>query len=211
MTRSCGRIDSVTLDPGQVVACGKVVNASGLRTSQAAAMAGVELPVEPRKRFSWTVSVERPFEQDLPLTIKPFGVHERDRGGGTYLAAGHPDHDPAVDKDDFTMDHSSCQDLVWPALAIRLPRFEAFMVKIERSGHYACNTFDQGAIMDPHPEIGSFILLNGFSGHDLEQPPAMGHGTAERLTCGDDRALDLAPLNHESVVKNASIVKRAVI
>ncbi|MYH58495.1 MAG: FAD-binding oxidoreductase [Boseongicola sp. SB0675_bin_26] len=211
MTRSRGRIESVTLNSGEVVACGQVVNASGPRASRTAAMACLDLPVEPRKRFSWIFSAERPLEQELPLTIDPSGVHVRENGGGTYLAGGHSEHDPAVDCDDFSMDHSLWQDFVWPALATRIPRFETIRVTREWAGHYAYNTFDQNAIMGPHPEVGNFIFLNGFSGHGLQQAPAMGRGTAEWLAYGEYRALDLAPFNYERIVKNVPIVERAVI
>ena len=211
MTRSGGRIESVTLNSGEVVGCGQVVNASGPRASRTAAMAGLEVPVEPRKRFSWIFSAERPLEQELPLTIDPSGIHVRENGGGTYLAGGHSDHDPAVDYDDYTMDHSLWQDFVWPTLATRIPRFEAIKVTSEWAGHYAYNTFDQNAIMGPHPEVGNFIFLNGFSGHGLQQSPAMGRGTAEWLTYGEYRALDLALFNFERIVKNVPIVERAVI
>ena len=211
MTRSGGRIESVTLSSGEVVACGQVVNASGPRASRTAAMAGLEVPVEPRKRFSWIFSAERPLERDLPLTIDPSGVHVRENGGGTYLAGGHSDHDPAVDCDDFAMDHSLWLDVVWPTLATRIPRFETVKVTSEWTGHYAYNTFDQNAIMGPHPEVCNFIFLNGFSGHGLQQSPAMGRGTAEWLTYGEYRALDLARFNYERIVKNVPIVERAVI
>ncbi len=211
MTCSGGRIESVTLKSGEVVACGQVVNASGPRASRTAAMAGLEVPVEPRKRFSWIFSAENPLEQDLPLTIDPSGVHVRENGGGTYLAGGHSDHDPAVEFDDFTMDHALWQDFVWPTLATRIPRFEAIKVTSEWAGHYAYNAFDQNAVMGPHPEVGNFIFLNGFSGHGLQQSPAMGRGTAEWLAYGEYRALDLTPFNYERIVRNAPIVERAVI
>ena len=51
-----------------MVACGLVVNASGPRAAVTAAMAGLEVPVEPRKRFTWMFSAAEPLDQDLPLT-----------------------------------------------------------------------------------------------------------------------------------------------
>ena len=67
------------------------------------------------------------------------------------------------------------------------------------------------AITGPHPEVENFILLNGFSGHGLQQSPAMGRGTAEWLTHGEYRSLDLSPFSYERIVRNAPIVEKAVI
>ena len=211
ITRNGPRIDSVTLASGEVVSAGQVVNASGPRASRTAAMAGIDLPVEPRKRFTWIFSAEQPLDQDLPLTIDPSGVHFRQDGPKTYLAGCPADPDPAVDYDDFNMDFSRWESHVWPIIATRIPQFEAIKVVTEWAGHYAFNTFDQNAIMGPHTEVGNFIFLNGFSGHGLQQSPAMGRGTAEWLTYGAYRALDLSPYNFERIVQDRPMIEKAVI
>jgi glycine/D-amino acid oxidase-like deaminating enzyme len=174
-------------------------------------MAGIDVPVEPRKRYSWIFKSEQPLEQDLPLTIDPSGVHVRENGGGTYQCGGHSDYDPAVDFDDFAMDQSMWENHVWPILATRIPQFEAIKVQSEWGGHYAMNTFDHNAIMGPHTELSNFIFLNGFSGHGLQQSPAMGRGTSEWLTYGEYRALDLSPFNYERIPGNRPIIEKAII
>lgn len=205
------RVESVTLSSGEVISCGKVVNASGPRAARTAKMAGIDVPVEPRKRFTWVFTAENPLDQVLPLTIDPSGVHFRQDGPQTYLAGGHADTDPAVDYDDFTMDHGIWQDKIWPAIANRIPQFEALKVVTEWAGHYAYNTFDHNAILGPHPEISNFIFLNGFSGHGLQQSPAMGRGTSEMLTYGEYRSLDLTPFRFDRIAKNAPFVEKAII
>lgn len=205
------RVESVTLASGQVIVCGQLVNASGPRAARTAQMAGIDVPVEPRKRYSWIFKSEQPLEQDLPLTIDPSGVHVRENGGGTYQCGGHSDYDPAVDFDDFAMDQSMWENHVWPILATRIPQFEAIKVQSEWGGHYAMNTFDHNAIMGPHIELSNFIFLNGFSGHGLQQSPAMGRGTAEWLTYGEYRALDLSPFNYERIPGNRPIIEKAII
>ncbi|MEO1689073.1 MAG: FAD-dependent oxidoreductase [Pseudomonadota bacterium] len=54
MTRDASgtRVESVALATGETIGCGQVVNASGPRAARTAAMAGLDLPVEPRKRFA---------------------------------------------------------------------------------------------------------------------------------------------------------------
>ena len=205
------RVESVTLASGQVIVCGQLVNASGPRAARTAQMAGIDVPVEPRKRYSWIFKSEQPLEQDLPLTIDPSGVHVRENGGGTYQCGGHSDYDPAVDFDDFAMDQSMWENHVWPILATRIPQFEAIKVQSEWGGHYAMNTFDHNAIMGPHIELSNFIFLNGFSGHGLQQSPAMGRGTSEWLTYGEYRALDLSPFNYERIPGNRPIIEKAII
>ncbi|MEL7091590.1 MAG: FAD-binding oxidoreductase [Pseudomonadota bacterium] len=206
-----GRIARVKLGSGQTIACGQVVNATGPRAARTAAMAGIDLPVEPRKRFTYLFKAERPLARPLPLTIDPSGVHMREVGGGTYMAGGYVQPDLAVDPDDFEMDHAVWMEHVWPVIATRVPAFEAVKVTAEWAGHYAFNTFDQNAILGPHPEIANFIFLNGFSGHGLQQSPAMGRGTAEWLTYGAYRTLDLSPFHYDRVVADAPILERAVI
>lgn len=205
------QVQSVTLKTGETVSCGKLVNASGPRAAATAGLAGITVPVEPRKRYSWIFKAEQPLDQDLPLTIDPSGVHVRENGGGTYQAGGHADVDPAVDFDDFAMDHSLWESHVWPVLATRIPQFEAIKVQGEWAGHYAYNTLDHNAIIGPHNELANFYFQNGFSGHGLQQSPAMGRGMSELLTYGHFRTLDMSALGYDRIVANDAFVETAVI
>jgi glycine/D-amino acid oxidase-like deaminating enzyme len=205
------RVESVTLKSGDIIACGQLVNCAGPRASRVAAMAGIDVPVEPRKRYSWVFKADKPLDQDLPLTIDPSGIHVRENGGGTYQCGGHSGLDPAVDHDDFAMDLTLWENHVWPVLAHRIPQFDAIKVQAEWAGHYAMNSFDHNAIMGPHTRLENFIFLNGFSGHGLQQSPAMGRGTAEWLTYGEYRTLDLTPFNFARIPENRPIIERAII
>ena len=207
------KVCSVTLESGEVIGAGQVVNASGPRGALAAKMAGIALPVEPRKRFTWIFSAEQPLDQDLPLTIDPSGVHFRQDGPKTYLAGSPPnlEDDVAVDPSDFNMDHDRWENHVWPIIATRIPQFEAIKVVTEWAGHYAYNTLDQNAVLGAHPEITNFIFLNGFSGHGLQQSPAMGRATAEWLTYGSYRTLDMAPFGFERIAEGRAFEEKAII
>lgn len=205
------KISSVTLKSGETISCGTVVNASGPRAIETAKMAGIAVPIEPRKRFTYVFSAEQPLDRDLPLTIDPSGVHVRQDGTSLYLAGGHSDYDPAVAYDDFEMDHDLWIDHIWPVLATRIPQFEAIKIEREWAGHYAYNAFDHNAVLGPHTEIKNFIFLNGFSGHGLQQSPAMGRGTAEFITYGTYKTLDLSPFHYERIPNNTPIIEKAVI
>ena len=212
MTRNANgtRIESVTLKSGEIVACGTVVNASGPRAVLTSRMAGIEIPVEPRKRYTFIFDTEQPLDRDLPLTIDPSGVHMR-TDGQYYLAGCPPDDDSAVDYDDYEPDHSIWQEKVWPIVATRIPQFEAIKVTNSWVGHYAFNTLDQNAILGPHTTLENFFFVNGFSGHGLQQSPAMGRGTAELITYGEYRSLDLSPFNYLRIENNEPFNEKAII
>lgn len=211
MTLAGGRVVSVCLASGRVVGCGWLVNASGPRGAKVAAMAGIALPVEPRKRHTWIIRAEQPLDRPLPLTIDPSGVHVREVGGGTYMVGGHADADTAVDHDDFALDHGLWEGKIWPTIATRIPAFEAVKVQAEWVGHYDYNTLDQNAVVGPHPEVANFLFMNGFSGHGLQQSPAMGRGVAEWIMHGSYQTLDLSAFGYERVVAGRAVVEGAII
>ncbi|KIN60221.1 FAD dependent oxidoreductase [Sulfitobacter noctilucae] len=203
-------VQSVTLKSGETVGCGTVVNASGPRGSETARMAGLDLPVRPRKRYTFVFDAAEPLAQDLPLTIDPSGVHVRSEG--KYYLAGCPPHDDIdVAVDDFSFDHSIWEDKVWPAVATRVPAFEQVKLINEWVGHYAYNTFDQNAVVGPHGEVRNFIFVNGFSGHGLQQSPALGRGVAEWIAYGSYQSLDLAAFSPGRIDHATPFVERAVI
>lgn len=203
-------IDAVVLKSGNQVACGTVVNASGPRAIATAQMAGISLPVEPRKRYTFIFDAAEPLDRDLPLTVDPSGVHLRS-DGKYYMAGCPPDEDPAVAFDDFTFDHSLWENKVWPAIATRIPQFERIKVINEWVGHYAYNTLDQNAILGRHSDVRNFMFMNGFSGHGLQQAPAIGRGVAELIAYGEYRSLDLTPFDYQRIESKRSMVEQAII
>lgn len=210
MTCTDGRIRSVSLASGETVACSRVVNAAGTRASLVAQMAGVELDVEPRKRYTFVFDCAEKLGMDVPLTIDPSGIHVRS-DGDVFMAGCAPDLDPAVEHDDFEMDRDIFEDKVWPALANRIPAFERIKIRAQWAGHYAHNPFDHNVIVGPHSHVDNLILANGFSGHGLQQSPAIGRGISELITYGEYRTLDLTPLGHERIVKGQPLIETAII
>lgn len=208
--RTGNRVDSVTLKSGEVVQAGKIINASGPRAALTARMAGLDVPVEPRKRYTYIFKPEKPLGHDLPLTIDPTGVTMR-TDGVNFMCGCPPDDDPAVDHDDFTIDHSVWEEKIWPALATRVPAFEAVKVLNGWVGHYSFNVLDQNAIIGPHTEVDNFIFVNGFSGHGFQQSAAMGRGASELVAYGEYRGLDLSPLGYERIATGTPFLEKAVI
>ncbi|MFL2794152.1 MAG: NAD(P)/FAD-dependent oxidoreductase [Paracoccaceae bacterium] len=205
------RINNIKLASGETVYGENFVNATGPRAALISKMAGINIPVEPRKRYSWIFKAESPLDRDLPLTIDPSGFHVRENGGGTYQAGGHGIYDPAVNFDDFEMDHDLWENTVWPILFNRIPQFDSLKLVSQWAGHYAMNTLDQNAIVGPHTEVKNFMFLNGFSGHGTQQAPAMGRGLGEYLVYGKYKTLDLTPFHFDRIGKGNSIIEKAVI
>ncbi|MEL7301250.1 MAG: FAD-binding oxidoreductase [Pseudomonadota bacterium] len=205
------KITHVEFASGEAVACGQVLNAAGPRAATIAAMAGIALPVEPRKRYTYIISAADPLDRDLPLTIDPSGVHVRQDGPKTYLVGATPDDDPAVEPTDFTMDGDVWMEKAWPAIAHRIPAFERVKVVSEWAGHYEYNPFDHNALMGAHPKAENLTFLNGFSGHGLQQSTAMGRATAEWLMTGAYQSIDMSEFAVTRVAEGRKFVEHAVI
>ena len=189
---SGGRITAVHLRDGRRIACGTVVNAAGPQARSVAAMAGIALPVEARKRcvFIFACRSELP---GCPLVIDTSGVWFRPEGD-RYLAGWSPPE--ADDPEDFALevDHALFDDVIWPALAARVPAFEAIRRSGAWAGHYEYNTFDQNALLGMHPDVPNLVFANGFSGHGMQHSPGVGRGISELILHGVYRTLDLSPL-----------------
>lgn len=205
-----GRITAVRLASGAELAADVVVNAAGPRAADLLRLVDLDLPVEPRKRFTFVFDAAEPLDRPLPLTIDPSGVHVRS-DGRYYMAGCAPDDDHAVAPDDFDMDHTIWQEKVWPAIATRIPAFERIKLVREWVGHYAYNTLDQNAILGPHPDMPNLVLANGFSGHGLQQAPGIGRGIAEWILTESWGPLDLSPLSMRRIRSNTPLIERNVI
>jgi len=208
--RSGNRVTGVTLANGDKIAAGTIVNASGPRADITAGMAGLSVPVEPRRRYTYIFQAAEPLPQDLPLTIDPTGVHMR--SDGQYYLCGCPPFDDAPPAfDDFSEEEGIWEEKLWPAIATRVPAFERVKVVNSWVGHYAFNILDQNAIIGPHTEVANFIFANGFSGHGFQQSAAVGCGVSEWIAEGAFRTLDLSPLGYERIAANCPFLERAVI
>jgi len=209
LERVGNRIASVTLRGGGRLACSAIVNAAGYHADKIAAMIGADLPVRPRKRIVYVFDC-RDKPERAPLTIDPTGVWCRPEGA-TFIGGISPAESEDPDCTDFEIDYKLYEDVVWPTLAQRIPAFEALKLVRAWVGHYDYNTLDQNAILGPHPEVGNFYFANGFSGHGLQQSPAVGRAIAELIAYGEYRSLDLRRFGYERVAKNLPILELNVV
>jgi len=208
-----GRVHSVALASGGSMACEQAVNAAGCWAGEVAALAGLKLPVEPRKRYVYVIDArDVPDALRLaPLTVDPTGVWFRPEGR-FFLCGKSPEagqEPPAADLD--AIDHAFFEEEVWPALAARVPAFEGIKVVNAWAGYYDYNTLDQNAVIGPHPEVANFLFATGFSGHGAQQAAAAGRAVAELIVHGAYRSIDLARLGYRRIADVAPLPERNVI
>jgi len=204
------RVTSVQLESGKHVSCGHLINSAGPRCDLIAKMVGLELPVEPRVRSSFVFACHEPIEQNVPLTITPEGVHFR-REQQHYLTGTTPQADARADYDDLRVRSEEFEEQIWPVLAARVPQFDRISIVTSWAGHYSVNMLDHNMVIGPASTLENFYFANGFSGHGMQQSPAVGRGLTELITFGEYRTIDMSSLGYERVLKNEPFLELAVI
>jgi len=205
------QITSIRLADDQTLRCGILVNAAGPSAGRLASMAGRPLPVEPRKRSVFVLDApDAP--RDMPLVSDPSGVWVRPEGSGFITSYSPPGaEDGPADPLDFEPDHNIFEEILWPLLAHRIPALERLKVTGAWAGHYDYNTLDQNAVIGPDPVLSNFLYANGFSGHGLQQAPAVGRAIAELIVDGKFRTLDLSVLGYERIAPGRQVFEQNVI
>lgn len=199
LSRQGRLVTSARLSTGELVNCGTVVNAAGTGATALAQSAGIALPVQARKRsiFYFTSSARLP---TCPMVIDPTGAYFRPEGEG-YLCGIAPSPEQDTECHDFEVQHSLFEEVLWPILATRVPGFEALRLQRSWAGHYDMNLLDHNAIVGAHPDVDNFLFANGFSGHGLQQSPAIGRALSELVTFGEFRTLQLGALGWARVIE----------
>jgi glycine/D-amino acid oxidase-like deaminating enzyme len=203
---SQGRVDAVMLEGGTQLPCDWAVNAAGAWARPLLAGTGLDLPVYGRKRcvYAFSSPAKTP---DCPLVIDPSGLWFRSEGDIWICGLPPPqdDNDPPLEVDYNLFDQA------WLTLAHRVPGFEALRMQRAWAGYYEYNTHDQNALLGPHPALPNLLLANGFSGHGLQQAPAVGRGLAEWISDGAYTSLDLSPLSVQRLVEGRALLEKNVI
>ncbi len=209
LNREGHKIVSATLSDGSMVVCGTVINTAGTGATALAQTAGIVLPVEARKRsiFYFTSSARVP---GCPMVIDPTGAYFRPEGEGFICGVSPaPEDDPECF--DFEVQHQLFDDVLWPTLAARVPGFEALRVQRSWAGHYDMNVLDHNLILGAHPEVENLLFANGFSGHGMQQSPAVGRALSELVTYGGFRTLDLKAFGWDRVLKNEPLFEINIV
>lgn len=208
-----GTVRSVALARGGRLDCGNLVNAAGAWAGKLSTLAGLTLPVEPRKRFVYVIDCREASDalHRAPLTVDPSGVWFRPEGR-LFICGKSPEESeepPVGDLD--AIDHGFFEQQVWPQLAARVPAFERIKAVNAWAGYYDYNTLDQNAVIGPHPDVPNFYFANGFSGHGAQQAAAAGRAIGELIVHSKFLTIDLSRLGYARIVNNAPLAERNVI
>jgi len=200
----------VELSTGETLATPVVVNCAGASGgAEICRQAGLDVPIVTKKRCVFTFECRDRLER-FPLLIDPTGIYVRPEGTG-YICGSAPPETMDPDCTDFDVDHALFEEHIWPTLAARVPAFEAIRPGAAWAGSYDMNLFDHNAFLGAVPGIDGFYLALGFSGHGLQQSPAVGRGLAELIATGGYQTLDLTPLAFGRLAENRPIVEKNVV
>jgi glycine/D-amino acid oxidase-like deaminating enzyme len=195
-------ITGVKLATGEELVSATVVNCTGAWAADLCKRAGITIPVEPTKRQCFAIDPAIKPATTLPLTFLPSGLYFRTETGGLILLGKSMAEDPIGF--DFSWDQKRFLDLLWIELAEFVPAFESLKLVRGWAGLYAVNTQDANSILGEWPELKGFYLANGFSGHGLQQGPAVGRYLTE-LILGKTPVLDLSIFGPERIFTNTPI------
>jgi len=111
---------------------------------------------------------------------------------------------------DFSWDSKRFYDTLWPELAEFVPAFDALRLMRGWGGLYAVNRLDGNAILGEWPELRGFYLANGFSGHGLQQAPAVSRYLME-LIRQKPFSLDLSVFGPKRILENRVIREHGLV
>ena len=205
-----GRAAGVRLADGTAIGAGTVIVTAGTATPELL-RPFIDLPVRRRKRLIFYIRTPAALP-GCPLLIDPTGVYLRPEGEGSICGTAPPaDADPDVAEDDFDVTPDFFEERVWPVLAARIPVLERLRVERAWAGHYDLNTADHNALVGPVPGVAGLLAACGFSGHGIQQAPAIGRGLAELAAFGRYAAMDLTPLAVARLAEGRLVLERNVV
>ncbi|MCK5554480.1 MAG: FAD-binding oxidoreductase [Deltaproteobacteria bacterium] len=203
------RIGGVRSRKGEWIRSPIVVNAAGPFAREMGMMAGIDIPVDPLRRMVYECKPPKEFDYEVPLTINTTGLYFRTETGGRILT-GKSNEDEPIGVN-FTWERTLFYDEIWPELAHRIPLFDRLRLQGGWAGLYAENRLDHNAILGEHPEVKGFYMAVGFSGHGLQQAPAVGKALSEAIRLGRYDTVDVRCLGMDRFKTGELVIEEAVI
>jgi glycine/D-amino acid oxidase-like deaminating enzyme len=208
ITTRGGRVTGVKLAPNESLVAPSIINCAGAWAAEIASTAGANLPIMPVKRQVFALDTAVKPQGPLPLTVLPSGLYFRTDTGGVILLGKSMAEDPTGFH--FTWDDKRFIEILWPELAEFVPAFDRLKLVRGWAGLYAVNTLDGNAILGQWPERAGLYLANGFSGHGLQQAPAVGRYLAE-LVLNLPISLDLSIFSPNRILDNTPLSEGGLV
>ncbi|MFC5135236.1 MULTISPECIES: NAD(P)/FAD-dependent oxidoreductase [Haloferacaceae] len=189
-----------------------VVNAAGAWAASIGEMAGVDLPIAPRRRQIAVVDPTPAVPESVPLTIDlETGSYFRPERDGVALVGGHFDEDDDPDQNPDAYDEG--MDVEWAARAVEhaadYAEYFGLDTRIQRgwAGLYAV-TPDHHPILEE--TVPGLVTVAGFSGHGFQHAPASGRIVADLAFDGGTDLVDISPLAGDRFERGETLTERSV-
>jgi glycine/D-amino acid oxidase-like deaminating enzyme len=174
-----GRVTGV-LTPAGTIATRLVVNAAGPWAPLIGRMAGLALPVDPRRRHIFVTDAFDGIRHPMPLvTDTGSGFYCRSEQGAILMSPGDIG---ATTEYEAQVDWRMLEVAVEKAMR-RIPALEGAQVRHAWAGLRPL-TPDGRAILDWAPGVEGLYLAVGFCGHGFQHSPGVGETVAEILLDG---------------------------
>ncbi|CAH0389591.1 unnamed protein product [Bemisia tabaci] len=177
-----------------------------------AGVRSIELPIVPRKRYVFTYRCPDGPSLNCPLTVDPSGVYFRREGfGNLYLAGLSPEPHEEPNPENLEVDYEWFDEKIWPQIAKRAPCFENIKLLNAWAGYYETNLFDENGFVGLAPSHSNLYIAAGFSGHGIQQSPAVGRAIMELIMYHKFIKIDLERLSPERILLNKPIYESNIV
>ena len=203
-----GKVGAILCASGERIEADLFVLATGAWSGEVGHLFGVDLPVEPMSRESYFFRCEAELEP-LPFIKSETDLAFRPEGAG--YTGGVPDWSVPAGWN-WELDPNRFEEVVWPALAHRVPAMETLRMERGWRGHYARNSLDKSAIIGRwEGEPANLFIATGFSGHGIMHAPATGLAMAELILGGRFETMDLARFGTGRILRREPYAEMGIV
>jgi glycine/D-amino acid oxidase-like deaminating enzyme len=209
-----GRINGIRLGAEEICA-GTVIVATGAWTGRTMALAGLDVPMVPRKRQLFSIPAQAgPVSRLLstpgfnppkllPFTILPGGAYLRPAAAAFILGYANPDQAPGLEEPAMAQGNFF-ETRIRPQVEAYFPVFQGLAPTYAWAGHYDEYLADRTPFVE---RLAGAIVVGGSTGSGVMKADSLG-----RIVAGLYGGLDIVELGHggQFRVADLSLRQRAV-
>lgn len=203
------KFDHLTTAKGEKYSAPMVLIAAGPWSADVGGLFGLDLPVRPLRRMIHMIKPQTPFPDGCPKVFLGTGPSITPETGGALLVTRRKEGEPYGLN--FKVDYSFFMETIWPEIAAAIPPLECLKLEREWAGLYNVCIHDSNDILGIHPDIDDLYMAIGFSGHGLQQAPAVGKGLSELIRLGRYETLDLTPFRFERFAEDDLVEEEGLV